>query len=83
MSVFFVIVSFISGTLAWFVYSGLSKVQTEVNVKAWYIEMEGEKDENGLIINVDDIYPGMQPKVEEIKIKNFGDSDAQLNYTIL
>lgn len=82
MSVFFVIVSFISGTLAWFVYSGLSKVQTEVNVKAWYIEMEGEKDENGLIINVDDIYPGMQPKVEEIKIKNFGDSDAQLNYTI-
>ena len=41
---FFVVVSFISLTLAWFVYSGLSTVQTEVNVKSWYIKLE--KDAN-------------------------------------
>ena len=40
ISLFFVVVSFISVTLAWFVYSGLSTVSTEVNVKAWYIELE-------------------------------------------
>ena len=33
MSLFFVAVSFISVTLAWFVYSGLSRVTTEVTVK--------------------------------------------------
>ena len=38
MSLFFTAVSFISVTLAWFAYSGLVTTQTEVNVKAWYIE---------------------------------------------
>ena len=37
MSIFFIVVSFISVTLAWFAYSGLASVATEVNVKAWYI----------------------------------------------
>lgn len=82
MSLFFVVVSFISVTLAWFVYSGISRVDTKVNVKAWYIEVEGEKDENGLVINVDEIYPGMETIEEEIKIKNFGDSDAQVKYEV-
>ena len=40
ISLFFVAVSFISVTLAWFVYSGLSRVTTEVAVKAWYIEIK-------------------------------------------
>jgi hypothetical protein len=44
ISLFFVAVSFISVTLAWFVYSGLSTVKTEVNVKAWYIELEKEEE---------------------------------------
>lgn len=85
VSIFFIVVSFISLTLAWFVYSGLSTVHTEVNVKAWYIEIEknGEKVSNDIIITMDDIYPGMEPLEEEIKIKNLGDSDAQVNYSII
>ena len=85
ISLFFVIVSFISVTLAWFVYSGLSTVSTEVNVKAWYIELEknGEKVSNNIVISLDDIYPGMEPIEEEIKIKNLGDSDAQVKYEII
>ena len=88
MSLFFVAVSFISVTLAWFVYSGLSRVTTEVAVKAWYIEIKKEgdpefnKDSNNVVVSFDDIYPGMQTVEEEIKIKNFGDSDAMLKYEI-
>lgn len=85
ISLFFVVVSFISVTLAWFVYSGLSTVSTEVSVKAWYIELEkdGEQVSNNVVISLDDIYPGMEPIEEEIKIKNLGDSDAQVKYEIV
>lgn len=85
VSIFFIVVSFISLTLAWFVYSGLSTVHTEVNVKAWYIEMkkDGQEVFNDITITMDDIYPGMEPKEEEVKIKNLGDSDAQVNYNII
>lgn len=84
ISLFFVVVSFISVTLAWFVYSGLSTVSIEVNVKAWYIELEknGEVVSNNIVISLDDIYPGMDPIEEEIRIKNLGDSDAQVKYEI-
>lgn len=84
ISLFFVAVSFISVTLAWFVYTGLSRVTTEVAVKAWYIELEkgGEVVSNNVVISLDDIYPGMDPLEEEIKIKNFGDSDAMIKYEI-
>ncbi len=85
ISLFFVVVSFMSVTLAWFVYSGLSKVSTEVSVKAWYIEMQrnGEPETNDITISLDEIYPGMEPIVEEVKIKNLGDSDAQVKYNII
>ena len=88
ISLFFVAVSFISVTLAWFVYTGLSRVTTEVAVKAWYIEIkktnapEEEKDSNNVVVSFDDIYPGMKTLEEEIKIKNFGDSDAMIKYEI-
>ena len=84
ISLFFVVVSFISVTLAWFVYSGLSTVSTEVAVKAWYIELEkdGNKTSNEVVISLDEIYPGMETIEEEIKIKNLGDSDAKVDYTI-
>ena len=84
ISLFFVIVSFISVTLAWFVYSGLSTVSTEVAVKAWYIEMEKDDEvvSNNIVISLDEIYPGMETLEEEIKIKNLGDSDAKVSYEI-
>lgn len=84
LSIFFVVVSFISVTLAWFVYSGLSSMTTEVSVKAWYIELQkdGKEVSNNIVISLDDLYPGMETMEEEIKIKNLGDSDAQVKYEI-
>lgn len=84
MSLVFIVVSFISVTLAWFAYSGISNVQTEIGVKAWYIELEkdGETVSNDVVITLDDIYPGMPTVNEIVKVKNLGDSDAQVNYSI-
>ena len=86
ISLFFIAASFMSVTLAWFAYSGLTDVQTEIGVKAWYIKFDkvGQKmDSNNLVISLDDVYPGMEPKSERVKISNLGDSDAQISYTVL
>ena len=85
MSLFFVVVSFISITLAWFAYSGLARVQTEVNVKAWYIDFkQGDTSvSNDIVISLSEIYPGMETISEKINIQNMGDSDAEIKYEIV
>ena len=85
LSLFFIAVSFISITLAWFAYSGISTVSTTVNVKAWNIEFmkDTEVVSNQIVISLDDVYPGMETVVEEVSIHNLGDSDAVLSYDIL
>lgn len=85
VSLAFVVVSFMSVTLAWFAYSGLSTMTTEASVKAWYIELErnGSAVSNDIVISLDEIYPGMDPINEVVKIKNLGDSDAQVKYSIV
>jgi len=83
-SLVFAVVSFISVSFAWFAYSGLVDVKTEVGVKAWYIEFEKNNEvvSNDIVISLSDLYPGMEPLSEVITIKNLGDSDAKLNYSI-
>ena len=83
-SLIFIIISFVSVTLAWFAYSGLSEVSTEIGVKAWNIELEndGQKVSNNLVISLSEIYPGMDTMNKVIKISNLGDSDASLKYSI-
>lgn len=84
VSIVFTIVSFISVSFAWFAYSGLVDVKTEVGVKAWYIEFEKNNEvvSNDIVISLSDLYPGMEPLSEVITIKNLGDSDAKLKYSI-
>ena len=84
VSILFAVVSLISVTLAWFAYSGLAAARTEVDVKAWYIEFEKDNQtvSNNIVISLDDIYPGMDPKKEEIKIKNLGDTESKIKYKI-
>lgn len=84
VSLFFTAVSFISVTLAWFAYSGLVTTYTEVDVKSWYIEFnkKGKAVSNNIVINLDEIYPGMDIMSEVIDIKNGGDSAAMIDYKI-
>ena len=84
MSLFFIAVSSISVTLAWFAYSGLAKISTDIEIKSWLIEFEknDETVSNDIVISLDDVYPGMGTIYESIKIKNKGDSNAKLSYYI-
>ena len=84
ISLFFIAMSFMSITLAWFAYSGLSTVSTDIDVKAWYIEFDknGNSVSGDITISVDEIAPGMEEKNETVNIKNLGDSDAIIDYDI-
>lgn len=85
MYILFVAVSFISVTLAWFAYSGLNKTKMDIDVKAWYIDFErnNEKASNQIRVTMPAIYPGMPLHKEKVKIKNMGDSDASVRYSIV
>lgn len=83
MSLFFIVVSFISGTLAWFAYSGLSDVATEIDIRAWSIEIDKETTSKNITITLPEISPGMDTMSEIINIKNSGDSDALIKYSIV
>lgn len=85
VSLVFIVVSFISVTLAWFAYSGLVDVGTEIDVKAWHIKVEkdGVPYFNDITVSFPNIYPGMDTVKEVISIKNLGDSDAAIKYAIV
>lgn len=83
MSLFFIVVSLISGTLAWFAYSGLSDVATEIDIRAWSIEIDKDTTSKNITISLPEISPGMETMSEIINIKNSGDSDALIKYTIV
>ena len=68
LSIFFVAVSFISVTLAWFVYSGLSSMTTEVNVKA-AMKVYVEEQETKVSVDVTTTSDNT-PKAEKVNIKN-------------
>ncbi len=84
ISIFFIGVSFISISLAWFAYTGLVQTQTQIDVKAWNIQFNknGETVSNDIIISLDDLQPGMDSSNDNITINNKGDSDAKISYKI-
>ena len=84
MSLFFVAISFVSITLAWFAYSGLSSATVDVDIKAWNIEFKNGEQvvSNEIVISLSDIHPGMDTKFKDVDIANLGDSDAQISYNI-
>ena len=47
------------------------------------MDKDGQAVSNDIVISLSDIYPGMDIVDEVVNIKNLGDSDAQLNYSIV
>ena len=84
LSLFFIAVSLLSITLAWFAYSGFANTATEMDVKAWYIEFEKDSKpvSNEIVLSLNDVYPGMEQVVEKVNINNLGDTDAKISYSI-
>ncbi len=84
LSLFFIAVSLLSITLAWFAYSGVANTATEIDVKAWYIEFEKDSKpvSNEIVLSLNDVYPGMEQITEKVNINNLGDTDASVSYSI-
>ena len=84
LSLFFIAVSLLSITLAWFAYSGFANTATEMDVKAWYIEFKKDNKaiSNEIVLSLNDVYPGMEQVVEKVNINNLGDTDAKISYSI-
>lgn len=85
LTIFFLVVSCITATFAWFAYSGLSDLSTQIDISAWNIELtrNGNKISNNIAVSMDEIYPGMDTLTQTIDINNLGDSDAMISYKII
>jgi len=82
-SFFFLILSCISLTFAWFAYQSVIKTNLEIDVSAWNIEITGlAENKNELEIHLDNFYPGVEKYIKTIQIYNKGDIDAVFNYKI-
>ena len=83
ISLFFIAVSFISVTLAWFAYTGIASSGLNVDIKAWHIEFNGEsKASNVITIPLSNIYPGMETVVESVNIKKINRRSQKSNAKI-
>ncbi len=84
MVLFFVVVSLISISYAWFTYGNSATADMEVKVKAWRVEFTDGADviTNSITVSSSEIYPGMDPVVKEITINNYGDTNAVLNTVV-
>ncbi len=80
--VFFLVVS---NTFAWFIY--ITRVDNSVNVhvKSWDVTFQSGEHEisNNVVVDIENLYPGMEDFNYEIKAFNRSEVSATLSYTIL
>lgn len=83
-AIFFFLLSSISFTFAWFVYSSVVQTEIEIGVTAWHIELRDGEEEISyeLSLPISEFYPGMNKYIKSIEILNKGDIDAEFDYKI-
>lgn len=83
-AIFFFLLSSISFTFAWFVYSSVVQTEIEIGVSAWHIELRDGEEEiwYELSVPISEFYPGMDKYIKSIEILNKGDIDAEFDYKI-
>lgn len=72
-------------TYAWFIY--MSKVSSDISVrvKSWNVSFQFNNQTMTDYINfdVEDIYPGMETRIQSLKVSNDGETDATLTYEVV
>ena len=76
-TLFFLFLTLASNSFAWFIYS--TKVSNSINFNVG----GGETTEEYIEVNIDAIYPGMQPFYQELKASNDGETDAKIIYEVV
>lgn len=70
-------------TFAWFIYSSTISTSVKGYVKSWKISFENENEAVQYFdIDIKDLYPGMNEFKKEIKVINYSDTQAEVNYEI-
>lgn len=82
-TVILLLLTLLVNTYAWFIYVSSVSTSISIHVKSWEFELsnEGKNDEN-FVFAVDEMYPGMPDKSQEITANNKGETDASLSCVI-
>lgn len=81
----FLIVLLAGNTFAWFIYTSKIDGTIKVHVKAWDVVFESSDTEiaSNVVINVNDLYPGMDNYEHTIRAYNKSEVSASLTYKLL
>ena len=83
---FFLFLTLASNSFAWFIYSTKVSNSITAKVRSWHVNFNvggGETTEEYIEVNIDAIYPGMQPFYQELKASNDGETDAKIIYEVV
>lgn len=81
----FLIVLLAGNTFAWFIYTSKIDGAITVHVKAWDVVFESSDNEvsSNVVIEVNDLYPGMNDYSHSIRAYNNSEVSASLTYKLL
>lgn len=83
-TLFFLILTLMANTFAWFIYSNKVSNNITTGVKSWDInfKQDGVDIVNNVEFKIDSIYPGMPDYTNSLSITNIGDTDANISYEV-
>lgn len=85
-TLFFLFLTLASNSFAWFIYSTRVSNSITAKVRSWHVSFNvssGESASEYIEVNIDNIYPGMQPFYQELKASNDGEADARITYEVV
>ena len=71
-------------TYAWFIYATRVSSSLTVHISSWNVEFTIGEDETvtNILIEVERIFPGMEPYEQYVTVKNKGEIKAKLDYEV-
>ena len=83
-TLFFLILTLMANTFAWFIYSSKVSNNITTGVKSWKInfKQDGVDIVNNVEFKIDSIYPGMPDYTNSLSITNIGETAANISYEV-
>lgn len=83
-TIFFLILTLMANTFAWFIYSNKVSNNITTGVKSWKInfKQDGVDIVNNVEFKIDSIYPGMPDYTNSLSITNIGETAANISYEV-
>lgn len=83
-TLFFLILTLMANTFAWFIYSNKVSNNITTGVKSWKInfKQDGVDIVNNVEFKIDSIYPGMPDYTNSLSISNIGETAANISYEV-